>query len=193
MTAEKKFQRIGTVTRCKPVTLIHQAVLEAICLAAEKAIIGIGSSNVYDARNPFTAEESEEMIRLALEGLDNYEIVSVIDYGNGPKWTDHALKLFGPLDAFVTANSYVKQLLEPHYKIIHPAELLPESRRHALSGTVVREAMAMGLPWQPMVPEPVAKYLESSGLAERFKKEFGLATIALMGQHALEPRGESYG
>ncbi len=188
MSDAKKPGRVGTVARCKPVTIVHQAVLESLCDIAEHAVIGIGSSNLYDARNPFTAEETENMIRLALKGRANYEILRAVDYGNGPLWKANTVKLFGELDAFVTANEYVKNLLKDDYRIIHTAEIIPKDRQMPISGTIVREAMASGGKWQEMVPDEVAEYLEKNGLVERFRREFGLETIALRGGYVIQPR-----
>lgn len=51
------------VARWKPVHLGHAPALEALVTSADEVLIGLGSSNRYDVRNPFTAEESAEMIR----------------------------------------------------------------------------------------------------------------------------------
>jgi nicotinamide-nucleotide adenylyltransferase len=42
------------VARWKPVHRGHAVVLRALSDRAEQALIGIGSSNRYDSRNPFT-------------------------------------------------------------------------------------------------------------------------------------------
>ena len=62
------------VARWKPVHLGHAAVLRALCDRGEQALIGVGSANRYDARNPFTVAETREMLlRYAYSGvLDGY-------------------------------------------------------------------------------------------------------------------------
>jgi cytidyltransferase-like protein len=91
----KRFDRIGMVARWKPVHLGHLAVLHALCEQANHALIGIGSANRYNARNPFTLEETTDMLRLALAGYDNYTLVPVPDLDDGPRWRLMLLDLFG--------------------------------------------------------------------------------------------------
>jgi len=175
----KRFERIGMVARWRPVHLGHAPVLRALCERAEHALIGIGSSNRYDARNPFTLEETGDMLRLALAGRENYRLVPVPDLDDGPRWRLLILDLFGPLDVFVTANPYVASLLAGDYRLLRPVELVPEKERIALDGRLVRREMARGDGWRDLVPPEVAEYLTSRQLDERFRREFGLQTLAL--------------
>ncbi len=47
--------------------------------------------------------------------------------------------------------------------------------REAITG--VRRAMARGNDWQALVPAGVRDYLVANDLPERFRREFGLATL----------------
>lgn len=170
--------RVGMIARWKPVHLGHQAVLEALCERADEVRIGIGSSNRYDARNPFTAEETRAMLELALRGRSNWRLDLVEDLGHGPRWRAMVVERFGPLDLFVTANAYVKELLERDYPVVHPSRLVPRERWVAVDGTAVRLAMARGEAWQRLVPPATAAFLVERGLVERFRREFGLETLA---------------
>lgn len=183
---EKPLGRAGVVGRFRPLHLGSALMLEALCEQAEDVTIGIGSSNRYNARSPFTAEEAMDMINLHLRPrFRNYSFVSVPDYGHipefkdGKKWAEEAVAAYGTLDCFVTGNEYVKQLLAPHYPAISSYEIIPRESWIMLSGTMVRTAMAQGSLWKPMVPAAVADYLERNGLVERFRKEFGLETLAV--------------
>lgn len=180
----KTFGRVGLVGRFKPLHNGGALMLESICEAAEHVVIGIGSSNKYDARNPFTAEESRQMIDQTLsKKFSNYSFVFLQDYGHipefadGSKWKSEAVKVYGNLDAFVSGNEYVKKLLEDEYKIVHPSELIPKEKWLWLNATMVRVEMARGDLWKKMVPEPVANYLQDKKLIERFRQEFGLQTL----------------
>ncbi len=175
----ERFGRVGMVARWKPVHIAHAAVLEALCDRAERVLVGIGSANRYDLRNPFTAAETATMIRLALPGRDNFRTLEVPDLGDGPRWREMVLGLFGPLDLFVTANPYVASLLGADYRVVRPVTLVAEERRVPLDGTTVRAEMARGDGWRQMVPPAVADYLAEGGLDARFRREFGLATLAL--------------
>ncbi len=173
------FQRIGMVARWRPVHLGHTPILRALCQRADCALIGIGSSNRYNARNPFTLEETTAMLRLALAGYENYILVPVPDLDDGPRWRLMILDLFGPLDAFVTANPYVAHLMSEDYPILRPIELVPEEERTPIDGTLVRREMARGDGWKALVPPEVAGYIVSHKLDQRFRDEFGLQTLAL--------------
>jgi hypothetical protein len=39
--------------------------------------------------------------------------------------------------------------------------------------------MARGEDWRALVPPAIAGYLDRNGLVDRFRREFGLATLAL--------------
>jgi nicotinamide-nucleotide adenylyltransferase len=167
------------VARWKPVHLGHAAVLEALIEHADEVLIGIGSSNRYDVRNPFTPGESEAMIRRVLGDRPSYTILPVPDLGHGPRWRAMVTELFGPLDLFVTANDYVRDLMREVYRVVHPVTLVAPERRIPLDATAVRRAMAQGEGWKEMVPPEVASWIEDEGLDRRFRREFGLATLAL--------------
>jgi len=195
-----RFARLGMIARWRPVHRGHLAVLRALCDAAAEALIGIGSANRYNLRNPFTLEETTDMLRLALAGRggseaadretrsvsplaphrrENYRLIPVPDLDDGPRWRVMVREMFGPLDAFVTDNPYVASLLREDYRLLRPVELIAETDRVAIDGTMVRAAMARGGEWQRFVPPEVAAYMTARGLDERFRREFGLQTLAL--------------
>ena len=89
------------------------------------------------------------------------------------------LDLFGPLDLFVTDNPYVAKLMAADYRVIRPVALLADDEKIAIDGTMVRRAMAHGDDWQMLVPPAVADYITAYGLDDRFRREFGLQTLAL--------------
>lgn len=175
--------RIAMIARWKPVHLGQAAVLRAMCNRAGQVTIGVGSSNRYNARNPFTYEETEAMLRLALGGeaqeSASYAIIPVPDLDDGPRWRAMVKEMFGGLDAFVTDNPYVANLMKDDYRLMRPVEFLSPSERVRIDGSTVRVLMAKGEDWQEWVPEAVAKYIEENKLDERFRREFGLETLAM--------------
>ncbi len=173
------FSRAGMIARWKPVHLGHARVLSALLSVSDRLVIGIGSSNKRDVFNPFSAAETRRMLELALgDRATEVEILDVPDLGDGPKWRAMVVEMLGPLDAFVTANDWVKRLLERDYAIVHPASLLAPEDQVRVSGTMVRELLARGGEWREWVPPAVASYLEEQGLRARFVREFGLETLA---------------
>lgn len=175
-----KYSRIGMIARWKPVHLGHAAILRAVCNNGEEALIGIGSSNRYNARNPFTLEETRDMIQLVLAESSNYRIIPVPDLDDGPRWRGMVKELFGALDVFVTENPYVTSLLRDDYRVLRPVELIPPQERVPAEGSAVRRAMARGEGWESLVPKVVAEYIRSNHLDVRFREEFGLETLAMM-------------
>ena len=83
------------VARWRPVHLGHAPVLRGLIELGREVLIGIGSSNRYNVRNPFTAGEAEAMIRVVLVGRRNFTVVEVPDLDDGPKWREMVLQLFG--------------------------------------------------------------------------------------------------
>jgi nicotinamide-nucleotide adenylyltransferase len=173
------FDRLGMIARWRPVHRGHAPVLRALCDRAGQALIGIGSSNRYDLRNPFTLEETADMIGLVLAGRGNYTLIPVPDLDDGPRWRTMVVERFGELDAFVTDNPYVSNLLAADYRILKPVALVPEEERIAINGRMVRREMARGDGWRDMVPPKVADYIAARGLDQRFRREFGLQTLAM--------------
>ena len=170
---------VGMVARWQPVHNGHVPVLHALCDRADRAFIGIGSANRHTVRNPFSLEETEDMIRLVLAERENYVLLPVADLDDGPRWRTMVVEMFGPLDQFVTANPYVWSLLEGEYPLIRPVDLVPDNARVAIDGTMVRRAMARGDDWHDLVPGKVAEYITRKQLDERFRREFGLEALAM--------------
>ena len=172
-------ERIGMVARWQPVHNGHVPVLRALCDCADHALIGIGSTNRHTARNPFSLSETTDMIQLVLDGRENYTLLPIPDLDDGPRWRAMVVEMFGPLDLFVTANPYVRSLLAADYPLARPVELIPVPARVAVNGTMVRRAMAQGDGWCVLVPDKVAEYITDRKLDERFRREFGLQTLAM--------------
>ena len=203
---DKPYYRIGMIARWKPVHIGQVTVLRALCQQSERVLVGIGSSNRYNARNPFTLEETEDMLRLVLEG-EGYssgiargflrreerpprndesekektliEIIPVPDLDDGPRWRVMVKELFGELDLFVTDNPYVTNLMKDIYQLARPVDFIPPGERVRVDGSMARASMARGERWQDWVPARCVEYIESRGLDERFRREFGLQTLAM--------------
>jgi nicotinamide-nucleotide adenylyltransferase len=186
-SAHTTYHRIGMVARWRPVHLGQAAVLEAMGRAAEQCLIGIGSANRYDLRNPFTLGETESMLHLVTGDQPSFRIIPIPDLDDGPGWRQMVYELFGDLDLFLTDNRYVWSLMTGLYPLARPVTLVPPAHRVEVSGTMVRSAMAGGDGWQELVPEKVAAYLVSSRLDKRFRREFGLQTLALAAADSPSP------
>lgn len=85
--------RVGVIGRFKPLHNGAAVLLESLCEKSDHVLIGIGSSNKYNIRNPFTSDETKDMIELFLkEKFTNYEIIKIPDFAhipgceNGQQW-----------------------------------------------------------------------------------------------------------
>ena len=158
------------IGRFKPLHKGHEVLLKKAYDLSDRLIVGIGSSNKYDLQNPFTASESEDMVKLVLPG-NKYDIVAVDDIGNLPLWGSHVRDAFGTLDGFISGNPIVWDALKEYYPIILPCQLLPYAPD--ICATQIREAMLDGSEFSHFVPACVYDYLLSEKLVDRYITEFG--------------------
>jgi nicotinamide-nucleotide adenylyltransferase len=169
----------GLIGRFKPLHNGGKVLLETVCENAEHVIIGIGSANQYNMRNPFTADETAGMINAVLEKkFSNYEIVKLDDKFDENKWTEQVKQTYKTLDCFVSGNDYVGKLLSPVYKIVTPDDIIPAEEQIMVRATEVRIELAKAGNWKEYVPDEVAEYIVRNKLDERFRHEFGLETLA---------------
>ncbi|MBL4845307.1 MAG: hypothetical protein JKY65_07270 [Planctomycetes bacterium] len=169
---------IGLICRFQPLHCIHAALLSALALRADLLKVGVGSPERVDARNPFSLEERLAMLRAVCGDLPvEVELIPVPDLGHGPRWAAQAARPFGDLDRFVSANGYVRRLLEPTYRLAHPLEVIPPSARAPIGGAEVRLAMARGEAWEHLVPPAVSALLLRGDLVRQFRREHGLAVL----------------
>lgn len=180
----RKYGTVGVIGRFKPLHNGGAIMLETLCKQSKHVKIGIGSCNKYNIRNPFTAEETEKMIHAFLKPkFKNYSIIYVPDfahipeYRDGKKWKEYMIKHYGKLDAFISGNKYVRDLLRDTYKIIAPGTIIPRRKQTKLNATFVRSAIAKEENWQRLVPEEVAGFMQEKKLDERFRREYGLDTL----------------
>ena len=172
-----RFARTGFVARFRPPHLGHAAILSALAREAATVVVGIGSANRHDLDNPFSGEETVELLRPLLpEGRFEHHLLP--DLYDGPKWAAMVRERFGDLDLFVTANPYVRSLVEGFWTVEHPLAMLEPAERVAVDGKAVRRAMARGEEWARLVPPEVARELRARGIVRRFREEFGLETLA---------------
>lgn len=190
--------RVGLIARFKPLHTGTAALLEAACEQADEVVIGIGSANKYNVRNPFTADESAAMVHAFLSPrFNNYQVIQIPDfahdprYRDGQRWKQYVVDHFGDLDAFLTTNGYVRDLLGDTYTMIASPTIIPIGRHVRLRATQVRMEMARGLGWKDHVPVEVFDYITKNGIDERFRREFGLATLSVFADHDYHAREDA--
>ena len=79
-----EYNTIGLIGRFRPLHIGAAALLDGCFSRSEYVHIGIGSANVYDDRNPFTANEVENMIQLYLKEKnipkERYTVLKINDH-----------------------------------------------------------------------------------------------------------------
>ncbi|MFT4304413.1 MAG: hypothetical protein ACMXYG_07640 [Candidatus Woesearchaeota archaeon] len=180
-----KYKKLGVIGRFKPLHLGAAVMLDEMCINADEVVIGVGSSNKYNFRNPFTFDETKEMIEAYLNPkYHNFSVVAIDDYAHipehkdGKKWVEEVVARMGDIDAFVTGNPYSADLLRDRYDIIVSYEFIPKEKHVMISGTMVRNALATNHGWEKLLPVEVRDYIKKNQLDIRFRNEFGLETLA---------------
>ncbi|HID40769.1 MAG TPA: nicotinamide-nucleotide adenylyltransferase, partial [Pyrodictium sp.] len=133
-------------------------------------LVGMASEN-YTPRNPFTAGERIEMIRLSFidEGLPLEKAITAtirtLETSIGSVY--YVLSYVPRTDAILTRNPVIgKIFMDAGIKVERP----PLFRRDELRGERIRALIARGDPsWKKYVTPSTAEFIESIGGVERLK------------------------
>lgn len=147
------------------VWMVHRGIGEEY----DEVILGMGSSQYgHRPRNPFTAEERQEMIRRvhAARGLGAHIVIEIPDIGDDDQWVDHVLSLVPSFAVVVSHDPLTRRLFEEAgYEILDP----PLWRREKYSGTQIRSRMVEGGDWKEGLTPEVAAYLEEIDAVHRVR------------------------
>ena len=150
----------------------HFGHLDAVLFGlsrAENLFICIGSSNKSNERkNPFSAEERREMIRLSIEPsiTDRIKIFDIPDVGDHEKWTFEIDKIVPKYDVVFTNDEFTKTLFEKR-KISVISVLLKD--REKFSGTNIRNLITYDRNWRDLVPQGTRNVLDNINAKERLQ------------------------
>ncbi len=139
----------------------------------EEVLIGIAAAaDDHTPGNPFTAEERNEMVILALgeAGIRPFRIVDIPDIHNPPVWARYVVSLCPPFDLVVAHNDTTLDLFR---EIGYQVRKATPYDRETHSGTRVRELMAEDGDWEMLVPDAVAGYLKDIEGPERVRRLAG--------------------
>jgi nicotinamide-nucleotide adenylyltransferase len=160
--------------RYQPLHKGHLQAIQDIINEEFKLVIAVGSAQTsHTLDNPFTAGERHLMITEALEaeGIQNFEIIPIMDINRYAVWVSHVESLVPPIEVVFSNNPLTKRLFsEKGYEV--KAQQLYE--RDKYSGTEVRRRILVGENWQELVPEAVIeaviKVIENIKGVERIKE-----------------------
>ena len=134
-------------------------------------VVGMASES-YTPRNPFTAGERVEMIRLSARdaglGLDRVVTVTIHTLETNIGLAGYVLSYTPKVEAIATRNPRIARIFRDHgLRVIVP----PEFNRGSWRGEVIRRLMARGDPaWRRAVTPSTAEYIESIGGPERVRE-----------------------
>ena len=146
----------------------HLFLVKKALEEAEKVKIVIGTAEKHHEKdNPFTAEEREEMIRLALkgEGIRNFEGFKLPDIADDKKYVKYVRKNVGNYDIVFAWESALNIVLFDEAGDL----VVTGDKFEDIDATDVRQMMAKGLGWEKLVPKPVADYIKKHELDKRVK------------------------
>ncbi|MET1102320.1 MAG: nicotinamide-nucleotide adenylyltransferase [Pyrodictiaceae archaeon] len=160
------------VGRFQPIHCGHVSVIKWLLARADEVIIVVGSAQEsHTPKNPFTAGERIEMIKLALREESIPEerayIAPVPDIAMNFVWVRYLKMLLPPFEYVVARNPLVVRLFEEAgVKVIVP----PQFNRHECSATYIRKLMVEGGEWERLVPASVAEYIKKIKGIERLRQ-----------------------
>ena len=133
----------------------HLGHLEAVNFALSKVdqlYIGIGSSNKSnESRNPFTADERNQMIKSSLDEttMQRIGLYNIPDVDDHSKWTESIDKIIPKYDIVFSNDDFTHRLYEENTKKIISVAL---KSREDLSGTNIRRLIQNDGNWKDLVP-----------------------------------------
>lgn len=132
--------KIGFVLgRFQPFHRGHQYLIEKALEQCESVIVGVGSANVRDEKNPFSFEERKKQISDALKKQKYFSRISAIialdDNPNDEIWLADLLKKTGKINVMFGNNEWPNEIFEKAgLKVVR----VPLYKRHIYEGTKIR-------------------------------------------------------
>ena len=151
----------------------HLGHLEAVNFALSKVdqlYIGIGSSNKSnELRNPFTADERNQMIKSSLDEIimQRVSLYNIPDVDDHSKWTNSIDEIVPEYDVVFSNDDFTHSLYKKRGIEVIPVIL---KTREELSGTNIREKILANTNWQNLVPDGTKNVLLQINARSRLKQ-----------------------
>jgi nicotinamide-nucleotide adenylyltransferase len=152
-----KQYKIGIVVgRFQPFHLGHKYLIERALEICENIIIGIGSSNISDAKNPYSYLKRKRFVQEFIndEGISPrvVKIVAVSDYPDDSVWFSQLIKTTGKIDVSIGDNEWVNGIFENENI---PIVRIGYFKRRTLEGTKIRKLIIEKGQWEDKVPASI--------------------------------------
>ena len=158
------------IGRFQPFHKGHLAAVNFCLLKVENLWIAIGSSNKsHEKRNPFTADERNEMILSSIDSdkLKKVQIFYIPDINDHEKWTHHIDSIVPKYDVVFSNDDFTMTLFKKRGINVIEVPLL---QRDNISGTNIREMIVSEKDWWDLVPEGTKKVLLKIDAKQRLSK-----------------------
>ena len=157
------------IGRFQPFHLGHLDALRFALSKVDKLWIGLGSSNKpIQKNNPFSAEERKKMILSSIDDSirNKIEIYFIPDFEDHIKWAEHIDTIVPKFDIVFTNDEMTKHLYSKRHTKV---DVIPFTKRDALSGTNIRDLMLGDQPWEELVPDGARNFLNEINAKQRLK------------------------
>lgn len=157
--------KIGLVIgRFQPFHLGHKYLIEKALTISDKIVVGIGSPNVSDEKNPYDLSTRKkflaEFIKRANIEDKVLKIVSIPDVPDDNEWLSIANKKTGKVDVVIGDNEWVNGIYEASGI---PVARVGHFKRKTLEGTKIRHHIKTKKPWKSRVPVYLVPHIEKKG------------------------------
>lgn len=155
------------VGRFQPFHLGHISAIKFALVRSKSLWLCIGSSNTAQSeKNPFSADERQEMIQLSLndEILAHIKTYTIPDYDDHAKWASAIDATVPDYDIVYTNDEPTSRIFLKKNKDVIPIAYLD---RDSLEGSKIRRAIAHGDDLGSLVPDGTQCVLEKIGAKSR--------------------------
>jgi len=155
------------VGRFQPFHKGHLSVIREALRKCDDLIVVIGSAEEsHTDKNPFTAGERYQMVLSSLspDERSRVMIIPVRDVNRYSVWVSHLESYLPPFDIVFSNSDLTRSLFkQAGYSVSRTKAYSPDK----YSATEVRRRIVAEGNWRPLVPEPVAMFLEELDAKQR--------------------------
>lgn len=149
----KKYKTGLVIGRFQPFHLGHKYLIEQALEICDNIILGIGSSNKSDGKNPYSADVRVEFLQKFIdeEKLSKRvsRILKLYDNPDDDVWFENLIKQTGIFDVTIGNNPWNNGIIERHGI---SAVTVGFFERHKLEGIKIRKLMEEKKKWEDRVP-----------------------------------------
>lgn len=151
------------IGRFQPFHLGHKYLAEKALELCESIIIGIGSSNIKDKKNPYDVRKRKKFLQefIKREGIEKrvLKLVEIPDDPDDDVWMMTVSKNVGSFDISIGDNDWVNGIFE---KAGIPVVKIGFFNRDELEGTKIRGLIKDKKKWEKRVPSYLVSIIEST-------------------------------